>query len=323
MGRRRRAAAVSFAALGLAVAGTVPAAQAAAAPAAADAHQASQHSTYPTSFPLPDGWRPEGIAIGPGPYAYLGSLADGDIYRADLRTGKGQVISQGPGTPTVGVKTDRAGRLFAAGGVAGNARVIDTRTGKILASYQLGSGTTFINDVVLTKDAAWFTDSQAPEPALYKLRLGPKGQLPKAAQKLPLTGDLQYASGNNANGIVATPGGKSLFVVQSNTGKLFKVDPKTGVTRTVDLGGESLPNGDGMLLQGNTLYVVQNRTNAVAVLKVNDKGTSARVVRRITDSRFDVPTTVAAFKGRLYMPNARFTTTPTPTTPYNVVAVTP
>ncbi|GLZ14009.1 hypothetical protein Acsp04_42440 [Actinomadura sp. NBRC 104425] len=316
--RRFTVAAASLAALGP-VAATAPAAHAAAAPAGVVARH---HAAYPASFALPDGFRPEGIAIGSGPYAYLGSLADGSIYRADLRTGKGKVISRGPGTPTTGVKIDAAGRLFASGGGAGDARVIDTRTGKVLASYQLGSGTTFINDVVLTGDAAWFTDSMSPQPALYKLALGRGGKLPKAAQRLPLSGDFVYdPSGHNANGIARTPDGKGLLVVQSTTGKLFRVDPKTGVARTVDLGGESVVNGDGLLLRGNTLYVVQNRTNAVAVLKVNDKGTSAKVLRRITDPRFDVPTTVAAFKGRLYLPNARFTTTPTPTTPYNVVSV--
>lgn len=311
---RRSALAASLTVLAL-TAVTVPPAQAAAPRRAAPPQRA-----FPATIPLPDGWRPEGIATGHGPYAYVGSLADGDVYRADLRTGKGEVISQGPGTPTVGLKVDRAGRIFAAGGGAGDARVIDVRTGRILATYPLSTGTTFINDVVLTKGAAWFTDSAAPEPALYRLRLG-KG-LPSGAERVPLTGDLTYgATGPNANGIVQTPDRKSLLIVQSNSGKLFRVDPRTGVTRTVNLGGESLPNGDGMLLRGNTLYVVQNRVNAVAVLRVNDAGTSARLVRRITDPRFDVPTTVAAFKGRLYLPNARFTTTPTPTTPYNVVAI--
>ncbi|WP_067827780.1 SMP-30/gluconolactonase/LRE family protein [Actinomadura kijaniata] len=279
---------------------------------------------FPTTIALPNGFRPEGIAIGRAPYAFVGSLADGDVYRADLRTGRGSVISQGPGTPTVGIKVDRAGRLFAAGGSGGDARVIDTRTGRVIAGYRLATGTTFVNDVVLTRDAAWFTDSAAPQPVLYQLRLGRHGRLPAAARRLPLKGDLVYnPNGPNANGIVQTPDRRGLLIVQSNSGKLFRVDPRTGVTRTVDLGGEALPNGDGMLLQGNTLYVVQNRTNAVAVLKVNDAGTSARVIRRITDPRFDVPTTVAAYKGRLYLPNARFTTAPTPTTPYNVVAVTP
>lgn len=279
---------------------------------------AAERPAFPTSFPLPDGFRPEGIAIGPGPFAYLGSLADGSIYRADLRTGKGAVVSRGPGTPTVGVKTDRRARLFASGGTAGNARVIDLRTGRILASYQLATGAGFVNDVVLTRRAAWFTDSA--NPVLYKLALGRGGALPATAQRLPLTG-VVFGDGTNSNGIESTPDGKGLLVVQSNVGRLLRVDPASGRVRAVELGGETLAFGDGLLLRGRTLFVVQNRMNAIAVLRLNASGTSGRVVKRITDPRFDVPTTVAPFGHRLYLPNARFTTPPTPTTPYSVVAV--
>jgi streptogramin lyase len=89
---------------------------------------------------LPDGFQPEGIAIGPRGTAYLGSLADGDIYAADLRTGDGAVISQGTGTPSIGLKIDQFGRLFVSGGPSGTARVIDSATGDILATYQLTAG---------------------------------------------------------------------------------------------------------------------------------------------------------------------------------------
>ena len=47
---------------------------------------------YPTSFALPDGFQPEGIAIG-GRRAYFGSRVDGDIYRVDLATGRGEVFT--------------------------------------------------------------------------------------------------------------------------------------------------------------------------------------------------------------------------------------
>ena len=69
----------------------------------------------PPSIALPNGFQPEGIAI-KGRTAYFGSLADGDIYAVNLRTGKGKVISQGPGTPSVGLKIDQRDRLFVAGG---------------------------------------------------------------------------------------------------------------------------------------------------------------------------------------------------------------
>jgi sugar lactone lactonase YvrE len=228
------------------------------------------------------------------------------------------VISPGPGTPSLGLKIDQRGRLFVAGGTGGDARVLDARTGRVLASYPLASPA-FINDVVLTPTAAWFTDSA--NPFLYKVTFGPHGALPATATRLPLTGDLAYTAGTNANGIVTTPDRRGLIVVQSNAGRLFRVDPRTGVTTAVDLGGETVANGDGLLRIGNLLYVVQNRLNTVAVFRLDDRGTAARLVTKVTDPRFDVPTTVAAYRDRLYLPNARFTTPPTPTTPYTAVAI--
>ena len=94
---------------------------------------------FPTEFALPTGFLPEGIAIGDRPVAYFGSRADGDIFRVDLATGAGKVISQGPGTPSVGMKLDQRGRLFVSGGPAGNGRVVDVRSGAILASYQFAA----------------------------------------------------------------------------------------------------------------------------------------------------------------------------------------
>ena len=128
--------------------------------------------------------------------------------------------------------------------------------------------------------------------------------------------------GTGANGIARTPDGDALLVIQSPTGLLFRVDPATGNATQVDLGGALLLNGDGLLLVNRTLFVVQNRLNRVAVVELNKAGTSGEVTQHLTDPRFDVPTTVAAFGNRLYLPNARFTTPPTPDTTYNAVAIT-
>src|SRR5690349_17103623 len=117
---RRTLAIVALAALAVTT-GAAPAAAHAASPA-------------PTTIQLPAGFQPEGIAIGRAPFAYFGSRATGDIYRASLRTGAGQVISKGPGTPSLGLKLDRRGRLFVAGGSGGNARVVDVSTGAVLTS---------------------------------------------------------------------------------------------------------------------------------------------------------------------------------------------
>ncbi len=130
-----------------------------------------------------------------------------------------------------------------------------------------------------------------------------------------------HQAGFNLNGIARTPDGDALLVVQSNTGFLFRVDPATGAATRVDLGGALLTNGDGLLVVGRTLYAVQNQLNRVAVVELNKAGTEGEVTGFLTDPRFDIPTTVAAFGNRLYLPNARFSTPPTPTTPYNAVGI--
>ncbi|GAB2867988.1 NHL repeat-containing protein [Lentzea nigeriaca] len=283
----------------------------AAAPATADASLLGSAQQFPTEFSLPNRWQPEGIAIS-GTTAYFGSRADGSIYAADLRTGKGAVLAKGPGTPSLGMKVDREHRLWVAGGTGGDARVYDIRTGALLAKFQFATTDTFVNDVVLTDRSAWFTDSR--KAVLYEVPLSLKPH-----RTLQLTGDLVITPGAvNLNGIVTGPGGE-LIAVQSNTGMLFRIDPASGKSITINLSGQTLTNGDGLLREGRQLYVVQNRLNKVARYTLSREGASLAAER--TDIRFDVPTTVAAFGKRLYLPNARFNTPPTPETPYNVVAV--
>lgn len=279
-----------------------------------------------TSFPLPDGFQPEGIDIDRRGVAYLGSLADGSIYRIDLRRGGGDTFSPAVGIPAVGVEVDRRDRLFVAGGPSGTARIIDTDSGDVLAQYQLAPAGTpaFVNDVVVTRDAAYFTDSV--NPVLYRLPLERNGALPAQEQvtPIPLGGDLVYDDDPatfEVNGIETTPDGSALLVVQSSTGQLYRVDAATGDATLVDLGGERLENGDGLTLDGRTLYAVQNRLNQVAVIDLDRDGASGEVERRITDPLFDVPTTVAVSGKRLYLPNARFGTPAPETAEYAVIGV--
>lgn len=277
--------------------------------------------SFPQRMDLPDGFLPEGIAVGPGPTAWFGSRADGDIYEIDLRTGDGEVISQGPGTPSIGLDSDHRGRLFVAGGPAGTGRVVDTTSGDILANFPFTTGTTFVNDVVITRSAAWFTDSMQAQ--IYGVPLAPNGDLadPADVVTLPLGGDWVQGEGFAANGVTETPDGSALLVVHSTLGELHRVDTSTGQTQVVDLGGASLVAGDGMLLLGTTLYVVQNRFNQIAVVELDRAGLTGTLVDTITSDDFDIPTTVAAFGPWLYLPNARFSTPPMPDTEYWVTQV--
>jgi len=283
-------------------------------------------ATFPDLIRLPDGWQPEGIAAGRGTSLYVGSIPTGAVWKGDARTGQGDVLVPGqPGVRSaIGIKVDRRNRLFVAGGATGKAFVYDARTGADLASYQLATpgAATFVNDVVVTDRAAWFTDSSAAQ--LYALPLGRHGGLPDQdeVRVLPLKGDFQLATGGpNLNGIVAARDGRVLLAVQSVTGKLFRINPRSGRTREVDLGGATLANGDGMLLAGRVLFVVQNRLNQIAVVKLSRSLERGRLVATITDPDFDVPTTIAFQAGRLYAVNARFGTTDPQPARYDVVKV--
>jgi sugar lactone lactonase YvrE len=271
--------------------------------------------SFPEVIPLPNGFQPEGIALGQGKTFYVGSIPTGAIYRGDIRTGKGAVFIQGAtGHSATGLKaTD--GRLYVSGAATGKAWVYNIKTGALLKEYQLATGSepTFINDVTVTSGGAYFTDSNRAVVYRVPTNLGP-------AQTIPLTGDFQLVSGFNLNGIASTPNGKTLIAVQTANGKLFTISP-AGATHAIDLHGASVVNGDGILLQGRTLYVVQNQNNQIAVVKLSPDLTSGTIVRTIKSPHFDVPTTIARHGDRLYAVNARFTTPPTPDTTYTVVSV--
>ena len=284
----------------------------------------SQNATRPDSIPLPNGFRPEGIARGTGPEMFLGSLANGSIFKLDLITGAGSLaVPAQVDRIAVGLSFDLRSRLlFVAGGPSGQAYVYDPSTGESVASYQLGAAGSFISDVIVTREAAYLTDSF--QPVIYRLPFGPKGSLPQASavETINLDGDFIFIPmAFNANGIESSADGKSLIVVNSTTGFLYRVDPETGIATTIDLGGQLLPAGDGLVREGRRLYVVQNTLNQISAITLATDLTSGELISTITDPGFDTPSTAALFDGSLYVANARFGTPPTGTTTYNVLAV--
>jgi sugar lactone lactonase YvrE len=270
-------------------------------------------SPFPDSVPLPNDFSPEGVAVGTGSTFYVGSLVDGDIYRGDLRSGKGAVfIDAPPGRQAGGLKVDEPHhRLFVAGGLTGHGYVYDTRDGSPLADVQFGAaGSVFINDVVVTNRGAYFTDSL--HPVLYRIPIAADGTL-GAAQTITVTGPASAIVGQfNFNGIDATPDGSSLIVAHSALGALFTVDPRSGASRSIELTAGSLVPGtpDGILLDGRTVWVVENFANQVAEVQLSPDLSSGHVVSVLTnadvDGRFRIPTTVAEHGDRLAIVNARF-----------------
>ena len=278
---------------------------------------------FPDSIPLPNGFQPEGIASGNGTTFYVGSIPTGAIYQGDFRTGDGEVLVEPQaGRSAIGLKYDPStGLLFVSGGMTGMAFVYDAETGENVAEIQLSTLSSFINDVVLTKDGAYFTNSFQQE--IYRVSYDLSGSnFSYDVETIPLGGEYQFTPGSfNANGIAATSNGKTLIIVNSAEGALYNVDPETGFATRIDLGAGSVPNGDGILLHGKTLYVVQNRLNQIAVVELASDYSSGTIESILTNPLFRVPTTIAKFGNALYAVNARFGTTPTPDTDYNVVRV--
>ena len=290
------------------------------APAAGGSAAGQSCDNFPARIDLPDGFFPEGIESGPGTSFFVGSLQDGAIWRGDLRTGAGAVLAAGaPGRASAGIAFEaKRDRIWVAGvgpplNGDSDVRVYDASSGALLATYQ-PPGVGLLNDVAVTRKAVYVTDSTSPQ--LVVIPLPQDGSLPPsaAATTLPVGGDFVQTPGFNLNGIVAEKG--VLLVAQSEAGRLFRVDPATGVADEVDLGGTTLSYPDGLELLGHTLYVARPFDNRVTVVKLALRLASGVVLGDLSDPSLDIPSTATVAAGRLWAVNLRFTTPPEPTTPY-------
>ena len=268
---------------------------------------------------LPGATSAEGIASGPGSTFYAGDLFGGDIFRGDVRRGTAEkFIDNPPGRNAVGLRVDLAhDLLFVAGGFTGQGYVYDTDTGATVASYQFTTAPSVINDVAVTSDGAWFTNSLAAELYFVPVVDGAPGPY----RVLPLSGPAADTSGEfNNNGIQATADGSTLLVAHSTQGSLNLVDPTTGASSTVS--GLSLESVDGILLEGRTVYAVQNGLGQIAQVRLAGDLRSGTVTKVIESGLFVVPTTVARFGDLLATVNAHFDSGFPPTAPqYEVVVV--
>lgn len=309
--------------LALVLTGVLAAPALAAPPAVRDAGVAD---TYAVPGP---GQYLEGIGVFGDRY-YVGATSDGTLYSG--KVGQAATVFSPGGadgrTAAIGIKAT-SDRLYVAGGPTGSVFVYDRRSGELLARFTNGAeaGATFVNDLSLTpRGDAYVTDSVRP--VLYRI----PADIPTDGGTYPLevavdfTGTVfQYAAGFNANGIAVAPGGRSAYVVQSQTGELFKValDGSDTVTQVAvtDADGEpyALTGGDGLLLKGSTLYVLRNFQELLVELDLDAKGTRAAVVSVTTDETFSTPTTLASARGRLLVVNSQFAVraaggTPAPST---------
>ncbi|MGY1728810.1 hypothetical protein ACI79J_17735 [Geodermatophilus sp. SYSU D01062] len=277
---------------------------------------------------LPEAESAEGIAEGQGATFYAGEAFTGDIYRGDLDAGTAEEFINIPEDDrwALGMDADlRHGLLYVAGGGTGQAYVYDLDTGATVAVYQFAPPsppgppfTTIVNDVVVTRAGAWFTDSR--NGVLYFVPIDRSGK-PGEFRTLTLQGPAADTSGDiNLNGIDAVRGGRTLIVAHTDNGALYTVDPQTGAS--AQIAGADLPGVDGIVLQGRRLWAVQNSENQVTELRLRGDLTSASVREVITSDLFAAPATAIRHDGRLAVVNTHFDTGIPPTADqYEVVLV--
>lgn len=269
----------------------------------------------PTVLPLPEAAAyPEGVTVDPTSGAvYTNSASTGVVVRLDPETGATAVVGDPlnraearpdkPMSVALGLKADGEGRLWVAGARTGSMHVVDIATGRRLARFTTPEGPSLINDVALTWEAAYFTDTLRP--VLWRVS---RDAVTDTALEPWLSFEgtaLRYGEEPNLNGIAATADGRYLIVVQMKAGRLFRIDTRTREVAAIDTAGVALAGGDGLVLDGRRLYVVRQWAGEVVALDLSPDFATATEVKRISPSELAWPATAAIRGDRLIVANSQ------------------
>ncbi len=283
-------------------------------------HEIDQTSRviWPDLIPIPVGYEAEGIELGRdqdffvGTLSFSGNLTNaGAIYKGNLVTGEGQVLVPPTGKPLVGLSYDaRTDYLYAATGFGNPNRergvnVYAGTSGRLLGEIIFGDEMV-INDVLVTDTAVYCTDSIST--TLYKIPLENDGKVfSSTAEKIEMIG-FEQVERTNANGLVGDFDGKELVVINSRTGVLYLVDTETGAASPVNIQGEEqlFVRGDGLYMDGRTLYIMQNFTQKIAVVDLSDDLTQGTFIKNIMSEDFAVPTTIIGYGNCIYAINTHY-----------------
>ena len=252
---------------------------------------------------------PEGIAwdSASGVY-YVASAADGAIVRVTMADNTATLVAPGgrPGSPAaadfpiaLGARLDEAGRLWVAGGVGGDVRVVDPRTGTTVKRLtRQGGPPSLLNDLAFAGGSAYVTDSSRP--VIWRASQTDQ-EIGDLEPWLELDALIPYADGPNLNGIVATADGSTLIAVQMNTGLLWRIDIATRTASQIDLRGALLRGGDGLVLDDHRLYATIQDTNEIVAIDLTNDFSSGLIAGRLRDDRFVAPATAFLENDRLYV----------------------
>ena len=299
--------------------------------ALAQQNQQQQDAVYSYSIPGMEVY-PECVAVGAdGSTFYTASSTNGTIYRGQLGQKAAQVLvpsDQAAIGQGLGVALDDQGRLWVVGGDSGEIAVYDAESGEPVAQLSTPAAEqTFLNDVVVSGGYAYITDSARP--VIFRVEAGE--EVGEVESWLELEGTaIEYTTtsegmlgGINLNGIDATDDGSYLITVQMNTGELFRIDPASGEISQIDLGGETLVNGDGVEVHEGTLYLVRIANNEVVTIDLADDFSSGEIVNRFTHEQLSFPACAAVAGQDLLLANTQFDrqASQDPLIPFQVLSV--
>ncbi|MFI9510815.1 SMP-30/gluconolactonase/LRE family protein [Nocardia sp. NPDC052566] len=274
-----------------------------------------------SAYALPDDRAyPEGIAADPRTGdTYVGSYTNGAVYRAARGAQRAEVFlpAGADGRKTAnGLRVDQAGRLWVIDSTKG-VTVYDIATRAALARFEItGTAAHFVNDLAITPDGtAYLTDSMrgvvyrvTPAQVTDAQANGGRADLTVAVDLNPSLA----AHGPDAitlNGIVADAAGRYLLVVDMTAGELHRIalnpaDPAP--IRKVTLRGGDVKHGDGLELNGDTLWVVQNTANTIARWRLTDDYTTATLETTLTNESLSIPTTLTHADNHLLVVASQF-----------------
>ena len=277
---------------------------------------------WPDVIPIPAGMQPEGIELGKDQDFFVGAVSwsgdltyAGAICKGNFLTGESQVIVPPTGKPIKGLSYDeRTDYLYGATGFSSGfsgpwwdqgVAVYAATSGRLLGEIIFGDGIV-TNDVLVTENAVYCTDSVST--TLYKIALEDNGRVfSTVPEKIEMTG-FEMVDGFNANGLVGDFDGKQLVIINISSGVLYRVDTETGAASPVDVQGEEqlFPNGDGLYMDGRTLYIMQNFAEKIAVVQLSEDLTQGTFVKNLVSDDFSIPTSITGYGDCVYAINSQF-----------------
>jgi hypothetical protein len=275
--------------------------------------------------------RPEGVANGFGKSKLLiGQIVSGEILSVNVLTGFTRSVVK----PSDNDERQAWGLEYAPtfdaiivagggpnfGGGKPEVYVYSSKSGHLMATCApLSTGTfgSFLNDVTVIGDKAYITDSQNDSVMTLDIKAAMKGKCKVSSIALPSPEfNVDNSADFAANGIAAYKDG--ILVGHEFDASLWYVNIANPSDAQKVLADGTVPGADGLIIDGDTLYVTLNANDEIAVFELTTNslgGIIAEAKGCYSSNKLEAPSTSAIVKKYIYTANSRFFNYPDPGDP--------